>query len=140
MAETLVPSESIWSTVQMMPEQGEILAAAWASALAQDAGWVYAAAPWEWLGNLSLSGTDNGTATSYITAGTYAVYAHLVSTSAGTHTAYIDGTQIVTHSGAGAYAGTLTPWVIADDGWYAVTATCEGVARVDFSAFREHKT
>lgn len=138
----MTPTLCAWTHENIIPEADEILAAAWAEYLAGNTGWLFSEPPWEWMGNLALDSISQaGTSTSYLSAGSYRVYAHLRITS-GSHRVTMDGTEVVSGqiggSGFGASVGTLG-WTASAAGWYAITAeriSASGEAYV--SAFRQH--
>lgn len=104
----LDPSKSSFSTVTMLPEAGEWLAAAWARALSYNTGWL--AYQYGLLGN--LNGPSDLSGYAFVSAGTYTVTAYAV----GSQTVTFDGTNVIAASagmGSISWDGTT--------GWYPIT-------------------
>jgi hypothetical protein len=127
MAGNLTAADSLFSTALIFPEQGEVLAAACASGLANNTGFLrYRRVPWCAF-ELEVAGTALETASvtyyAYMTAGTYEVWGgvRLPSLTSIHGTLTFDGTVIF----AGAYTtsdGTRdsAQVIIAADAWVAI--------------------
>lgn len=108
MSQDLTSSNAVFSTVTMLPEAREWLAAAWARALCYNTGWL--AYQYGLLGN--LNGPSDLSGYAFVSAGTYTVTAYAV----GSQTVTFDGTNVIAASagmGSISWDGTT--------GWYPIT-------------------
>ena len=109
MSQTMYPANCVYfATDTILPEAGDLLAAAWARGIAGNTGWL--AYQWQLLGN--LRGATEVAGYAYLTAGSYSILAY----ADGSQTVEFDGSEVISaSSGTGmiAWSGTT--------GWYPIT-------------------
>lgn len=118
-----------WTTSQIFPEAGEVVASAWARALAGNTGWL-AFQPEPLPGahgtTVAAEGTTSTTSAAFITAGTWVATAEITSSSAGQGfhgTFLVDGSTVIGSASAentGTMFGTGT-FIQDASGWLTIT-------------------
>lgn len=144
MAETLKPSEvAEFTTALIFPEAGDVVAAAWAGAVAGNTGWLaYQGLPWPWFTITAGEGsTETRTHRVYLTAGSYTFYAGVALRGAsitGQGTLLVDGTEISYVTGqAGDFTRDSEQVVIDTARWVDIAGTLRVVTVTagDYGAF-----
>ena len=132
-----------WTTSQIFPEAGEVLASAWARALAGNTGWLAfqpEPLPGAHEAGVAAEGTASKTAAAYITAGTWVACAKIAGNIIGAWhgTFLVDGTTIIGSASAGdaPYNMNGTGTFIQDaSGWLTITMIGKSVTNAGTFAF-----
>lgn len=136
MADDLAPaSVAEFVTALTFPEEGDVLAAAWAGAVAGNTGWLaYQPALLHHQRHVNEDGTDIRPV--YLSAGSYTIAGMVAINSGGTGAILFDGTALVAGSSADAatFTGAICGWYLASAAWVDITVNYTAAGGVVNSA------